>query len=156
MFLLSANHVALYAESDVVDKVGCHRIPGHKFRIRMIGPFLFHIPILSLFHRQNFFSLYSTARRLLEIFGRKKKKPQERKTGKSTDTVKYTVNRMATQNYKNQLKGQNGTAFKKYWNGRGEKSENTIRIFCRKERLQGFYYHTHNGNWAFRNKNFEL
>ena len=88
MFLLSANHVALYAESDVVDKVGCHRIPGHRFRIRMIGPFLFHIPILSLFHRQNFFSLYSTARRLLEIFGRKKKKPQERKTGESTNTVK--------------------------------------------------------------------
>ena len=42
---------------------------------------------------------------------------------------------MATQNYKNQLKGQNGTSFKKYWNERGEKSENTIRIFCRKERL---------------------
>ena len=47
---------------------------------------------------------------------------------------------MATQNYKNQLKGQNGIAFKKYWNGRGEKSENTIRIFCRKERLSGFYH----------------
>ena len=62
MFLLSANHVALYAESDVVDKVGCHRIPGHRFRIRMIGPFLFHIPILSLFHRQNFFfSLFDRA-----------------------------------------------------------------------------------------------
>ena len=43
---------------------------------------------------------------------------------------------MATQNYKNQLKGQNGINFKKYWNGRGEKSENTIRIFCRKERLK--------------------
>ena len=43
---------------------------------------------------------------------------------------------MATQNYKNQLKGQNGINFKKYWNGRGEKSENTIRIFCRKERLE--------------------
>lgn len=38
---------------------------------------------------------------------------------------------MATQNYKNQLKGQNGITFKKYWNGRGEKSENTIRVFCR-------------------------
>ena len=47
---------------------------------------------------------------------------------------------MATQNYKNQLKGQNGTSFKKYWNGRGEKSENTIRIFCRKERLFDFFF----------------
>ena len=135
MFLLSANHVALYAESDAVGKVGCHQIPGHKFRTRMIGPFLFHIPILSLFHRQNFFSLYSTARRLLEIFGRKKKSPKREKLEKVPNTVKIN-NRMATQNYKNQLKGQNGTNFKKYWNGRGEKSENTIRIFCRKERLE--------------------
>ena len=123
-FLLSANHVALYAESDVVDKVGCHRTPGHKFRIRMIGPFLFHIPILSLFHCQNFFSLYfertPITRNIREIETKaprekKRKKNKYRKTDGKTDS-------MATQNYKNQLKGQNGTSFKKYWpsyGGRG-------------------------------------
>ena len=80
MFLLSANHVALYAESDVVDKVGCHRIPGHKFRIRMIGPFLFHIPILSLFHCQNFFSLYfERAPITRNIREKEKKAPREKK-----------------------------------------------------------------------------
>ena len=136
MFLQLANHVALYAESDVGDKVGCHQIPGHKFRIRMIGPFLFHIPILSLFHCQNFFfSLFRAHADYSKYSGDQNRKPQEKKNGKRTNTVKPTVDSMATQNYKNQLKGQNGTSFKKYWNGRGEKSENTIRIFCRKERL---------------------
>ena len=82
-FLLSANHVALYAESDVVDKVGCHRTPGHKFRIRMIGPFLFHIPILSLFHCQNFFfSLFRAHADYSKYSGDRNESPKREKTEK--------------------------------------------------------------------------
>ena len=101
-----------------------------------------HSYSLSLPLPEFFFLFISSARRLLEIFGTKNRKPQERKKRKKNKYRKTDgkTDSMATQNYKNQLKGQNGTSFKKYWNGRGEKSENTIRIFCRKERLFDFFF----------------
>ena len=97
MFLLSANHVALYVESDVGDKVGCHQIPVHKFRTRMIGPFLFHIPILSLFHRQNFFFLFIRQRADYSKYsGGRKKAPRE----KNWKKYKYCKNKQSNGNTK--------------------------------------------------------
>jgi len=96
MFLLSANHVALYAESDVGDKVGCHQIPGHKFRTRMIGPFLFHIPILSLFHRQNFFLFIRQHADYSKYSGGRKKAPRE----KNWKKYKYCKNKQSNGNTK--------------------------------------------------------